>query len=94
MIYVGPLIGGTFLFLFIALMVRIPGAALSKKFVALGELKGKTKAEIIAAVGNPSAISAAAEGKTLIQWRATGYHIALLFDTDDVCLGITHNART
>lgn len=93
-IYVGPFIGGLFLFVLIAAAVRAPGAALSKKFVALGTLSGKTKAEIIAAVGQPNAVSAAGEGKTVLQWLRTGYHIALVFNAQDVCEGISHNSRT
>lgn len=93
LLYVGPFIGGLLMFLFIAVLVRLPGAALSKKFVSLGVLKGKTKAEIIAVAGKPRAISAAAGGKTVLQWLATGYHIALIFDENDVCEGISHNSR-
>ena len=70
-------------------VIRIPGNALNEKFVSLGELKGKTYAEIEAVVGAPSSVSGMDEGKTLRQWMATGYHIALLFDKDDACLGIT-----
>lgn len=65
------------------------GKYLHHKFRMLGTLKGKTKAEIIEAVGQPSSISVAGEGRLLLQWQATGCHMALLFE-GDVCLGITH----
>lgn len=61
-------------------LVKAPGVILQNKFVGLGILKGKTKDEIISIVGPPNSISAATNGKTLCQWQATGYHIALLFD--------------
>jgi hypothetical protein len=26
----------------------------------------------------------------LLQWQATGYHIALQFDANGICVGVTH----
>ena len=86
-----PILGGILLYYFTHAAVRAPGVALSKKFVALGNLKGKTYSEIVSACGAPNSTSAAANGK-LCQWMATGYHIALLFDENDICQGITHNS--
>ena len=63
--------------------------ALAQKFAGLGTIAGKTKHEIIAVVGPPTSFSALAGNQTLLQWQATGYHIALSF-TDDVCNGVTH----
>lgn len=72
--------------------VRTPGNSLNQKFVSLGTLQGKTLAEITAVCGQPSSVSITATG-TLRQWIATGYHIALLFDKDDMCVGITHESH-
>jgi hypothetical protein len=83
------LIGGLVIFGIISALVKAPGNRLQQQFVSLGQLPGKTKAEIIAAVGQPSSMSATADGKVLLQWISTGYHIALLFDGES-CLGITH----
>jgi hypothetical protein len=85
------IVGGLVLYAIISALVRVPGQNLGTKFVKLGQLKGKTKAEIVAAVGPPNAVSVAAGGKTLCQWMATGYHIALLFD-DELCEGVTHES--
>lgn len=71
------------------LQVTQAGRHLHYKFRMLGALPGKTRAEIVAAVGEPTSISVAAAGRTLLQWQATGCHMALLFE-GDVCLGITH----
>lgn len=86
------ILGGIVLAVFISALVRAPGQSLNSRFVALGELRGKTKDEIVSAVGPPNSVSAAPEGKTVCQWIATGYHIALLFD-GDTCEGITHESR-
>lgn len=86
------IIGGLILYAVISMMVKAPGSSLQSKFVGLGTLKGKSKAEIISVVGPPNSISAAANGRTLSQWLATGYHIALLFD-GETCEGVTHEFK-
>ncbi len=73
----------------IASSVRGPGAALQTKAKSLGNMTLLTRTQIIAVLGSPSAISAAPDGRQLLQWQATGYHIALLFD-GETCLGVTH----
>ena len=64
------------------------------KFAKLGTIAGKTRAEIIAAVGQPNSVSGIGSGKTLLQWQHTSqagaYHIALRFDENDICEGVTH----
>jgi hypothetical protein len=90
MIY--AVLGGLLLFGLISALVKAPGQNLNTKFVRLGELKGRRRPEIEAAVGPPNAVSTVAGGKTLCQWMQPGYHIALLFD-NDVCEGVTHEVR-
>lgn len=71
-------------------LFRAPGRALRKRFVALGSLKGRTRREIVKAVGEPAVETPLPDGRTLLQWRATGYHIALVFEKDGRCFGVTH----
>jgi len=71
-------------------LVTAGGRVLKYKFEQLGIIQGKTLAEIIDVVGLPNSISALSGGKILRQWLATGYHIALLFNGNDICEGITH----
>jgi hypothetical protein len=89
LIFIGPLIGGLILYAIISVVVRSPGALLRHKFQAIGTLRGRSFNAIVASVGPPSSRSAASNGRTLYQWMATGYHIALIFD-GDVCEGVTH----
>jgi len=70
--------------------VTAPGRELHQRFVSLGDMRGKTADEIIAVVGNPSSISSMAAGRTLLQWQATGCHMALLFGPDGKMVKITH----
>lgn len=69
---------------------RAPGRALRRRFVALGGLKGRSRREIVKAAGEPSQVTPLPDGRTLLQWRATGYHIALVFAKDGRCDGVTH----
>ena len=91
--YVLPIVGGLILYLIIHAVVRAPGSSLQSKFVKLGTLKGKTLQEITAACGQPNSISATADGKKVRQWMATGYHIVLLFDENDICLGVSSETK-
>ena len=92
---IGPIIGGIILYLIIHVAVKAPGTLRQTKFSMLtkdtnGVIAGKTLDEIVKTCGQPSAVSAMGDGKTLRQWQSTGYHIALLFDENDVCLGISN----
>lgn len=88
-IMIGTFVVGGIIFAFQQQAVTAPGRDMAQRFAALGTLSGRTEAEIVAAVGQPSSRSAMPEGKTLLQWQPTGYHIALLFK-DGVCEGVTH----
>ena len=87
--FIPILIGGFILFAITAFVIKMPGRSLQRKFQKLGRLKGTHKDIILAAVGNPNAVSSMADGRTLCQWQATGYHIALIFN-GPICEGVTH----
>jgi hypothetical protein len=80
--------------LLVALIVpwlfRSSGRALRKRFVLFGSLKGRTRKEIVKVVGEPNQETPLPDGRTLLQWRATGYHIALVFEKNGRCFGVTH----
>jgi hypothetical protein len=87
--FIGIAVVGSVFFALQQQAVTQPGRALAKKFAELGTIAGKSKQEIIEAVGQPTSFSALAENQTLLQWQAIGYHIALSF-TGEVCNGVTH----
>jgi len=62
-------------------------------FRNLGNMRGKTKAEIIRQVGEPSHISYLADNKSLLQWISPNFHVALQFD-GDLFETITHEASS
>jgi hypothetical protein len=77
----------------------LPKAALRgnvrTRLVAMGKVQGRTKDEIVSTLGPPRSVSAAANGCQLLQWQKvsafTGsWHYALVFDSNEICGGITH----
>jgi hypothetical protein len=71
-------------------ILRTPGRTLRRRFVALGSLKGRPRREIEKAVGPAAQVTELPDGRTLLQWRAMGYHIALVFEKNGRCGGVTH----
>lgn len=67
-----------------------PGKNLANKFAALGDVPGLALADVISSVGQPVSVSSMPGGNKLVQWTATGYHVAMSFDSDNICLGIDH----
>ena len=88
-----PLGAGAILYSVIVTFVKAPGRALQKKFINLGILKGKTLSEITTVCGNPNSISSGKDGVKVYQWLATGYHIVLLFDENNICLGVSSETK-
>jgi hypothetical protein len=84
------LILAVFTILFLSVIVGLlTPYSLQRKFVKLGVLEGRTKDEIIAAVGPPSEISVDGAGRTILKWRSRYFRIALGFDPDGKCSGVS-----
>ena len=67
------------------------GRDLHQRFIALGDMTGKTADEIITALQiQPTSISSMARGMTLLQWQAIGCHMSLLFDANSKFVKISH----
>jgi hypothetical protein len=67
-----------------------PGRELHARFKSLGEMSGKTLDDVVSVVGPPSSSSSIAFGHTLLQWQATGCHVALLFDRNNQFVSVRH----
>ncbi len=62
---------------------------LRERFVAMGSLVGWEYAQIMAEVkASPQRTVREANGQTLRAWEEGNYFISLLFDKNDVCLGV------
>ena len=84
---------GAFVGYFVAGLSTAKGNILQADFVAMGNLVGKTLDEIKGKVGNPCAINACTVAKTgkpgtLCTWANHPYSITLLFDENNICLGV------
>ncbi len=93
-VWVLPLVGGLIWWIISSAAVKAPGNALQQKFASLtkdtnGIIAGKKLSEIQAVCGAPNAVSSLGNGQKLCQWQATSYHIALVFDENDVCVGVS-----
>lgn len=78
---------------FFAGLLTSKGTLLKQDFIAMGELRGKTLDEIKQKVGAPKATfscTTAETGRpgTLCTWQEPSYSITLLFDENNVCLGV------
>tara|TARA_R110002111_G_scaffold262694_1_gene340241 strand:+ start:194562 stop:194855 length:294 start_codon:yes stop_codon:yes gene_type:complete len=91
--FVITLFGGLILYAIIGWVVKEPGRQLQQKFIKLGDLRGMHKDEIVQKVGPPQSISAVDESTILLQWMATGYLIALIFN-EDICQGVNQEIAT
>ena len=87
-------VGGIVLYLIMGAAVKAPGKVLASKFASLGNMSGKTYNEIKSVVGVENSVSRTTtdDGQvvTIRQWMATGYHIVLLFDSEDNFIGISN----
>lgn len=89
---------GAFIGYFVAGLTSAKGNLLQQDFIAMGNLAGKTLDEIKAKVGEPNAINACTVADTgkpgsLCTWTSAPYSITLLFDENNICLGVNKEIR-
>src|SRR5206468_1625665 len=75
-------------FLVAAVSGSDPGKQLIRNFVALGNMTGKSRADIEKIVGPPSKTSVLEDGKILCQWVVADTKVALMF-RDDIFAGVS-----
>ena len=56
----------------------------------LGVVTGKSLDDIIEIIGPSNSQSSNINNSTTHQWIIPGVHLVLLFDSNNICLGITH----
>ena len=82
--------------LLVAVFGKPPGKALADKFRSLGNLRGKSREEIVAVVGpqkTTTALGAIGAGRVHLSWQVPEYHIILIFN-NDICEGIALEQRS
>ena len=71
--------------------MRREGIFLRRKFDSLGDMKGMSKEDIIAVVGNLSSVIDIGNSQILL-WSEIGFHITISFRKDGVFEYVTHKA--
>lgn len=61
---------------------------LQAKFISLGELRGKTYAQIVRVAGRPQSRAGIDDSRYSCSWNTQKYHITLQFN-GDICEGVT-----
>ena len=98
LIMIGTSVAGFILHLLTTAAVKAPGDLLQTRFAKLtestnGVIAGKTYDEVVNACGAPASVSPMGDGTKLCQWMATSYHIALIFDENNICKGVSHECK-
>lgn len=65
---------------------------LQQRVFQMGVFAGRTYAEILRGLEEPQTESRQADGRTLRMWRNRDYSISLLFDGQDICLGVQNES--
>jgi hypothetical protein len=73
----------------VLLVARLRSQVVASRFGALGDLRAHSKADVLRAVGAPAARAELAGGGEVLDWRAAGLRVTLMFDAGDRCVGIT-----
>ena len=73
----------------LAFIYTLKSLRLRKRFQHLGTLPGRSIAEVLQLVGQPSNRSRLPSGREILEWRRVGFHIALSF-SHGVCDGVEH----
>jgi hypothetical protein len=73
--------------------LRLREEIVASRFGALGDLRTRTKAELLGAVGAPRARAGLAGGGEVLDWRAGALHVVVMFDAAGRCVGVSRSTR-
>ena len=88
LIYLGWIAAAFLAGILLALRMKNHGSSLRKRVKDAAVFRGKTYQEIKREIDAPQTVLRQADGRTLRTWREDGYSISLLFDPQDLCLGV------
>ena len=89
MLYLGWIVAAFLAGCVVTALIFTRRRTLRERFVAMGSLVGREYAEIAAEVkASPQSTTREANGQTLRAWEEGHYYVSLLFDKNDVCLGV------
>ena len=88
LIYFGWIIAAFLAGILLAGWVRARRLSLRTRVRRAAVFRGKTCQEVLSEMNAPQLTVRQADGNTLRVWREKGYSISLLFDAQDMCLGV------
>ncbi|MBQ3134164.1 MAG: hypothetical protein IJC17_07855 [Clostridia bacterium] len=87
------LLCGVLFVLLIHFTIQVPKRRLAAKFASLGDLTGKSYAQIKCVVGEETVCLTeklpTGDTATIRKWSTVGYHIVLLFDCNDRFIAVS-----
>ena len=88
MVYLGWIIAAFLAGFMIAGWLIKSRPSVRKRVENAGYFRGKSYKEILNELSEPQFTVRQSDGNTLRTWREKGYSISLLFDSQDLCLGV------
>jgi hypothetical protein len=68
---------------------RLREQIVTSRIGAIDDLRARTKADVLGAMGSPNARAELASGGEVLDWRVRGMHLTLMFDAGGQCVGVT-----
>ena len=88
LIYLGWIAAAFLAGILFALWLKARRSSLRQRVLDAAVFRGKTYQEITREIDAPQTIIRQTDGRTLRTWQEDGYSISLLFDAQDLCLGV------
>lgn len=86
--YLGWIVAAFLAGLLLAMAMQSRRPTLQQRVARLGVFAGRRYAEILRTMDAPQTETRQADGRTLRTWRNRDYSISLLFDGQEMCLGV------
>ena len=88
LVYLGWIVAAFLAGMLLMLFLQRRKPSLQQRVMQMGVFAGRSYAEILMAMDAPQTAVQQTDGRTLRTWRNSDYSISLLFDGQDVCLGV------
>ena len=88
LIYLGWIVAAFLAGILFTLWLRARKPSLQQRVAEASVFRGKTYREVMSEIGAAQAIIQQADGRTLRTWQEDVYSISLLFDAQELCLGV------
>ena len=88
LVYLGWIVAAFMGGILFAGLMKSRKPSLQARVEKAGYFRGKSYKEILREMNTPQTVIRQTDGLSLRTWQENGYSISLLFDTQDMCLGV------